>query len=902
MNTPLQTTPFRRSIVFIAGSIALLTLGNVSLSSALTEGLHERVVKIENSQLVVDQKNQPQLFGAEVQYFRLRGGYGPNVPRSEVLALWAKALDRVVEAKMNAVSFYIPWDFHEYAEGKFDFDGTVDADGDGKPDYPSRDLKTFFKMVQERGITRIMVRPGPYINAEWGNLGFGAVPDWFHEKYPDSHMLTSWGWRSKLFDYANPDFLRHTALWFSALYQQVLRDKIGPGRPVVFLQLDNETNYQWQSLFLHDYSPRAVARYQNFLQATYGSLERVNAMHHRAWLSWSNIQPPVRANENIQEDQDWYRFADQTIYSYLAQIRKIWEGLGVREPQVLFTLAESYNAAGNGLLPNPVLRNAAGVTGLMTVNLYPKTFETLDHALLNNPFKTDLDVKSADEANDSYLGSRQEWVMGPEIQGGWWRGIEIKPQARQQTYLTVLGHGMKSLFVYYFNEGQNWKAEWAVQKIQPLYEKLRQEWNLSNTPPAELSNEFWGELQARSDRLILVGFDVRRLMQLSADDIRHDQTLYFDSPLDENANPREHFTNLKLIGAQVVSPFADFLGRSREVYDNVALVKDSASHVPSPVPGIDALAAATDWAGGLLGLLMNAGVNPHVLHGELSQASTFAAQRVLAHIDTGINHPRTIDMLRRSLAQGNSVFNFLDDHAALELGSPAQSALRLAVGAAKSGGKLVFFTSPDGSLRTGREPDAQAHQLTAPAPVFTYHLENIQSGDCQPILFIEGTSDVVGYRCHVGGGFLTQIGALISNDFNSSAYAQMTDFAERQLFMTALLGAAKISPLLKMTGLPARTVAFARKDPLRKLLWITVKTGTLVPQEFRIQPTLSLLQQTLLAPGPGRGSVRGATYRVTDLLAQKSRTYSSDEISKSGFEAQLAAEGSTVYTVEALAF
>jgi beta-galactosidase len=156
------------------------------------------IVEFHDDQLFIDGSPQPQLYGAELQYFRLRGGYGKNVPRAKVIELWNKALDRMVEAKMNTISFYIPWDFHEYAEGKFDFTGTVDEDGDGNPDYPSRDLQTFFKLIEARGITRIMARPGPYINAEWGFLGFGAVPKWFHDKFPESHMRTSLGLKSKL--------------------------------------------------------------------------------------------------------------------------------------------------------------------------------------------------------------------------------------------------------------------------------------------------------------------------------------------------------------------------------------------------------------------------------------------------------------------------------------------------------------------------------------------------------------------------------------------------------------------------------------------------------------------------------------------------------------------------------
>ena len=148
-----------------------------------------------------------QIFGAEIQYFRLRGGLGRNIPRAKVIELWAKALDAAKGAGMNMVSFYIPWDFHEPVEGKFDFDGTTDEDGDGNPDYPSRDVKTFIRMIKERGFKYIMVRSGPYINAEWGHLGFGAIPLWFETKYPDSHMRDSLGRRTKLFDYYNSDFL-----------------------------------------------------------------------------------------------------------------------------------------------------------------------------------------------------------------------------------------------------------------------------------------------------------------------------------------------------------------------------------------------------------------------------------------------------------------------------------------------------------------------------------------------------------------------------------------------------------------------------------------------------------------------------------------------------------------------
>ena len=453
----------------------LITVSTLSCASA-------GIIEVKSNQLFIDGKAQPQLFGAELQYFRLRGGLGRNVPREKVIALWNAALDRMVEAHMNAISFYIPWDFHEYAEGKFDFTGTVDEDGDGRPDYPSRDIVTFFKLVADHGIHHIMVRPGPYINAEWGFLGFGAIPLWFHEKFPESHMQNAEGLRTKLYDYHNPKLLEYTQKWFDAVYKQVLAPNIGPGKPISFLQIDNETNFMWQSIHNHDFNPSAIKRYQSFLKDQYKNLTDLNRAQKTEVSRWEDIQAPRVKGQSITQDQDWYRFQDESIHSYLIKIRRFWEQLGIKEPQVLFTLAESYNAANDGLLPNFKLRNDPQNTGLQTVNLYPKTYESPLHPLLNQPFKSDHDVKAVTSASENYWGRKEEWALGPEIQGGWWKGTPVLASARKQTYLSTIGHGLKALFVYYFNEGENWQTDWQREQVKPLYEELKVKMGFEKTP------------------------------------------------------------------------------------------------------------------------------------------------------------------------------------------------------------------------------------------------------------------------------------------------------------------------------------------------------------------------------------------------------------------------------------
>ncbi len=847
-----------------------------------------RSVTVKDNHLVVDGQKQPQLFGAEVQYFRLRGGYGPNIPRETVLALWNKALDHFVDAKMNAISFYIPWDFHEYAEGQFDFSGTVDQDGDGKPDYPSRDLKTFFKLIKDRGITRIMVRPGPYINAEWGFLGFGAIPEWFHNKYPDSHMQNSLGKTAKLYDYHNADLLRHTEQWFKALHTQVLRHHMGPKKPIVFLQLDNETNFQWQSIYNLDYSPNTLARYQEFLKSKYGKIDTLNQSHGRIWERWTQIQAPTHVGRNLKEDQDWYRFADDSIYTYLIKIRNIWKNLGVQEPQVLMTLAESYNAPANGILPHYILRNAPRKTGLMTVNLYPKTSENPTRPLFDFPFKADLDVKSADEASDLYLGSRQEWVLGPEIQGGWWRGINVTPEARLQTYLTVIGHGMKALFVYYFNEGQNWDAEWAHNQLKPLFEKLKRERGLEKKSPEELNDAFWMELQTRSDRSIIAGLDVRKAIKLGQ---HGDDDLFFDAPLDKNANPGPHFQQLKLIGERVIHPFENFLARSLAALDEVAIVKDNASHAPSPDSKISSVEASADWNGGLLGLLLNSNINPQILFSDISSGLSFQKVKALFHLDTGVNATETTKVLKDSVRQGKIVINYLADDIAKNLGFGMPS--KKLINPTNNKTSLVFYLDSKDQIISKKDSAAKSLEILSSDPLYTYDLSAEEGKNCEGILYYQ--SQIVGYRCKVGSSFFIQIGALLFKDFNSTYYGDLSDALQQRIFLNALVGDLKLN--LKLSDNQKMTVAFARKDPKKELVWITVKTGAREKQNLTLMVSPQLLK-TLFKASTKPSELDKRQFTVMDIIENKKQTISGADLVKKGFEVNLKPNGSTVFVLQ----
>ncbi|MGZ3718572.1 MAG: beta-galactosidase [Bdellovibrionota bacterium] len=750
----------------------------LGISFAFSPLAHAGVVQIHDNQLWVDGQAQPQLYGAEVQYFRLRGGSGRNIPRSQVIALWNQALDRVVEAKMNAISFYIPWDFHEYAEGKFDFTGTADEDGDGNPDYPSRDLITFLRLVKEHGIKHILARPGPYINAEWGFLGFGAIPLWFHERYPNSHARNSRGQRTSLYSYNDPDFLRHARSWLAAVHE-VLRPYIGPGQPIDFIQIDNETNFMWQSIYSHDFGSRAMEQYQDFLKTRYLTLATLNSQHHRSWASWSEIKAPTQPAQNIAEDQDWYRFQDFSMYQYLRKIRGIWTELGVTEPTVLFTLAESYNAAGNGVLPNYKWRNSPD-TGMMTVNLYPKTYETNDHPLMNLPFKADLDVKAAGAANDYYLGQHEEWAMGPEIQGGWWKGTPVSLDSRRQTYLSTMGHGLKALFLYYFNEGDNWQHDWMKTAITPYYNQVKSEPAYRGIPDDSLPDSFWNEL----DALVADQFLVTNTRGVWRSGGTQPESLYFDAALGKDAQARAPYALVKELGEKIVAPYGSFLGKARELEDPVCVIKDTEAQAPSMIPGIDSLQVQSTLNGGLLGWLMHSGINARIHHWGLNPPADLLDQnkcRLLIYQDTGFATPELISTLTEAIGRGASVLTFLSDGVA--------SAIR------------------------AQRPEGYCAPLPA-APM-----------------------DMVGTRCQYRSGFLYQAKVPIYDVFNTDFYFLIYDAQLRRGVIDNILHDVGIVPHVKIAGGGDRTVTFARADTEGTRLWITAKTARQDGFSGRIQWT-----------------------------------------------------------------
>ncbi|GGJ12529.1 beta-galactosidase [Streptomyces brasiliensis] len=126
-------------------------------------------------------------------------------------SLWRDVLQKMRAHGYNAVSIYVSWNVHSPAPGQYDFTGV-------------RDLGLFLRTATETGLY-VIVRPGPYINAE---IDGGGFPGW----------LTATKGTART---ADPTYLSHVDEWFTAVNRIIRRHLFTEGRGTVLLyQIENE--------------------------------------------------------------------------------------------------------------------------------------------------------------------------------------------------------------------------------------------------------------------------------------------------------------------------------------------------------------------------------------------------------------------------------------------------------------------------------------------------------------------------------------------------------------------------------------------------------------------------------------------------------------------------------------
>lgn len=125
--------------------------------------------------------------------------------------LWQDRIRKARQMGLNTIETYVAWNAHEARKGEWDATGW-------------NDLARFLDLIAAEGMDAI-VRPGPYICAEWHN---GGLPVWLTSD--DTLRLRS----------SEPGYLRDVSAYLRRVYEIVAPRQIDRGGPVVLVQIENE--------------------------------------------------------------------------------------------------------------------------------------------------------------------------------------------------------------------------------------------------------------------------------------------------------------------------------------------------------------------------------------------------------------------------------------------------------------------------------------------------------------------------------------------------------------------------------------------------------------------------------------------------------------------------------------
>ncbi|MEO7176471.1 MAG: beta-galactosidase, partial [Saprospiraceae bacterium] len=125
---------------------------------------------------------------------------------------WRQRIKMAKAMGLNTISTYVFWNYHELSPGVFDFKSE------------NRNLAEFITIAQEEGMF-VILRPGPYVCAEWD---LGGLP-WWLLNIPGMELRS-----------LNPDYQSKVLAYFKALHKEVHYLQWQYGGPIILTQVENE--------------------------------------------------------------------------------------------------------------------------------------------------------------------------------------------------------------------------------------------------------------------------------------------------------------------------------------------------------------------------------------------------------------------------------------------------------------------------------------------------------------------------------------------------------------------------------------------------------------------------------------------------------------------------------------
>ena len=167
-------------------------------ASAQDSSAHPHTFRVADGKYLLDGKPF-QIISGEMHY--------PRIPR----AYWRNRFRMAKAMGLNTITAYVFWNEHEREPGVYDFTG-------------QRDVAEFIREAQSEGLY-VILRPGPYVCAEWD---WGGYPAWLLKD------------RGIVVRSTDPKFMVPERRWLLRLGKELAPLQVSQGGPIIRVQVENE--------------------------------------------------------------------------------------------------------------------------------------------------------------------------------------------------------------------------------------------------------------------------------------------------------------------------------------------------------------------------------------------------------------------------------------------------------------------------------------------------------------------------------------------------------------------------------------------------------------------------------------------------------------------------------------
>jgi len=289
---------------------------------------------------------------------------------------WDKELKYIKNLGFNAITIYIPWNFHEKKEGEFDFKSS------------SCNLKKLFNLCAKHDIF-VYIKLGPRSTPTIQNSGY---PLWLFENYHEildspfsgkkpieDNQKDQHNQKTPIISLLHPKYLEKVQIWYEKIFS-IIENYQYPKGNIILIQLEDEILYDFDEMyFSYGYSQNNQKLYKNWLKNKYLLIPIFNEIYSSNYNDFEEILPPSpplnldHTNRAIIPYLEWLEFKETVLYHYIEKLFEFFDSNNIDLPLILNLWSYKSPISVNSFLHSNSLKKYKNPFTI-SLNFYPIVF------------------------------------------------------------------------------------------------------------------------------------------------------------------------------------------------------------------------------------------------------------------------------------------------------------------------------------------------------------------------------------------------------------------------------------------------------------------------------------------------------------------------------------------------